>query len=139
MLLKISIFNINVIYIKGKEVQVTDCLSHLIKSNKDPLMDSLDLVVHDIELAISSRKCLEVADLKSQDTTLRKLQEYTLEGWPDCRSECEAGTEEYYDFKEEILVYQEMVLKGQGVVIPVALRHQMLVTLHKGHEGSMKV
>ena len=40
MLPQISIFDINVICIKGKEVQVANCLSCLIKSNRDPQMDS---------------------------------------------------------------------------------------------------
>ena len=71
----------------------------------------MDLVVHDIEFTISSRKDLEMADLTSQDTTLRKLQEYILEGLPDCRSRCEAGTKEYYGFKDEIYVYHGIVLK----------------------------
>ena len=58
-----------------------------------------DLVVHHPEFSISSRKCSEIADLTSHDTTLRKLTEYVLEGWPDCRSKCGAGTEEYCGFK----------------------------------------
>ena len=80
VLLQIFIFDINVIYIKGKEAQVADCLSHLIKSNKDPQMDGLDLVVYGIEFTISSRKHSEIANLTSKDTILRKLQKYVLEG-----------------------------------------------------------
>ena len=132
ILLQISIFNINVIYTKGKEVQVADCLHHLIKSNKDPLKDGLDLVVHDTEFTVSSRKHLEIAYLTSQDTTLNKLQEFILEGLPDCRIECKAGTKEYCGFKDEISVIQGMVLKAQRVAIPDALRPQMLVRLHQG-------
>ena len=138
MLLQISIFDIDVIYINLK-VQVADCLCHLIKSNKVLQMDSFDSAVHDIEFTISSRRCLDIADLTLQDTTLRKLKENILEGWPDCRSECEAGTEEYYGFKDEISVYQGMVLKGQRVVTPKALRPQMLLTFHTGHQGTMKM
>ena len=74
------------------------------------------MVVYDIEFTILSRKCSEIADLTSQNTTLRKLKEYVLEGWPDCRSKCKAGTKEDYSFKDEILVYQRMVLKGTRVV-----------------------
>ena len=103
---------------------MADCLSCFIKSNKDPQMDGLDLVLYNIEFTISSRKCSEIADLTSQDTTLRKLQECVLEGWPNCRNEYEAGAKEYYGFKDEISVYQGMVLKGQRVVIPKALKPQ---------------
>ena len=73
-------------------IQVADCLSCLIKSNKDPQMDSLYLLVHNIKFPISSRMYFEIADLTSKDTTLRKLQEYILEGWPDCRCKCKVGT-----------------------------------------------
>ena len=66
---------------------------------------------------------------------MRKLQEYILEGWSDCRSECEAGTKEYYGFKDEISVYQGMVLKGLRAIIPKTLKPHMLVIFHKGTLG----
>ena len=102
-------------------------------------MNGLDLVVHAIEFIISPRRCLELADLTSQHTTLKELQEYDLEGWPGCWSECKAGTKEYYGFKDEISVYQGMILKGQRVVIFKAPRPEVLVILHKGYQGMMKM
>ena len=101
-------------------------------------MDGLDWVVYDIEITISSMKCSEIADLKSKDKKLRKLQKYILEGWPDCRSKYVAGTSEYHGFKDEISVYQGMVLKVR-VLIPEELRPHMLVILHKGHQGITKM
>ena len=36
-------------YIKGKEIQVADCLLMLIKANRDDQVSGLDMVVHNLE------------------------------------------------------------------------------------------
>ena len=45
----------------------------------------------------------------------------------------------YYGFKDGISVYHEMILKGKRAVIPEAQRAQMLATVYKGHQGTMKI
>ena len=52
MLLWISIFEIKLMDMKGKEIQVTDCLFHLIQANKDDQIPRLDMVVHYVEFTV---------------------------------------------------------------------------------------
>ena len=70
MLLQISIFDIKLMYIKGKEIQAADCLFHLIKANKDDQISGLDIVVHDVEFTLSHEKLNNVAETTLRDQVL---------------------------------------------------------------------
>ena len=56
MLLKISMYDVKVMYIKGKEIKRADCLSCLIKHSKDSEIEGLNLVVHDTGHIVSPQK-----------------------------------------------------------------------------------
>ena len=53
MLLRISIFEINLMYIKGKKIKTADCLWRLIKANRNNQISGLDIVVHNMEYTVS--------------------------------------------------------------------------------------
>ena len=86
MLLRISIYDVKVMYIKGKEIKIADCLSQLIKHSKDSENEGLNLVVHNIRYMVNLQKKILIAKATSNDTTMLKLIEYIQHGWPSHRA-----------------------------------------------------
>ena len=43
-----KLFDVKVVYISGKQIQIADCLSQLIKQGKDDDIEGLNLIGHDI-------------------------------------------------------------------------------------------
>ena len=57
------------------------------------------------------------------------------QGWPTSKSDVMETLHPYYDFRDELTVQAKMVLKGPLVVIPAALRKEMMAKCHDTHIG----
>ena len=61
-----------------------------------------------------------------------------LNGWPETRKQCNPLIIEYWNFREELSVADEVILKGEKIIIPKVLRSEILGVLHTGHMGIEK-
>ena len=138
MLLRISIYDMKVMYIKGKEIKIAVCLSCLIKHSKDSEIEGLNLVMHDIRHMVSHQKKTLIATATSNDTTMLKLIEYILHGWPLHSTDYKNSMEQYFNHRDELSVYSGLVVKGSHVIIPTELIQEILQCLHKAHQGTSK-
>ena len=57
---------------------------------------------------------------------------------PEERHLCPEQVLDYWNFRDELTVVDGLMLKGQKIVIPSALRPNMLEILHQGHFGCEK-
>ncbi|XP_046862423.1 uncharacterized protein K02A2.6-like [Xenia sp. Carnegie-2017] len=64
------------------------------------------------------------------------LRQYVENGWPDLRSKVDLDVLNYWDFKETLSVQDDLLFKGDRVIIPESLRTDMLKAIHQGHFGS---
>ncbi|XP_061178395.1 uncharacterized protein K02A2.6-like [Saccostrea echinata] len=69
---------------------------------------------------------------------MNALQKVILEGWPEDITECNYFVKKYWNFKEELSLYNGIVTKGRRLVIPLKLRSDILNQLHYGHMGVEK-
>ena len=60
-----------------------------------------------------------------------KLIEYIQHGWPSHQIDFENSTEPYFNFHDELSVYDGLVVKGSRIIIPVELRCNILKCLNK--------
>ena len=44
----------------------------------------------------------------------------------------------YYDFQDELITQEQVVFKGALLIIPVAMRKEMVHTTHTGTEGCIR-
>lgn len=61
-----------------------------------------------------------------------------LNGWSENRKQCNPLVIAYWNFREDLSVLDEVILKGEKIVIPKVLRSQTLDALHPGHLGVEK-
>ena len=63
---------------------------------------------------------------------MQVLKEYIMTGWPSQKSKVQPEACPYFN---ELSVQEGILFKGSRIIIPVALRREMLRKVHEGHLG----
>ena len=100
----------------------------------------MDITVHEIESctnfsAVSLGKICE-ATLKDQN--LQVLKSHITNGFPISSNQCPECIKPFFPYRDELTVYNGLVLKGHCVVIPTELQNQLLNVIHESHLGICK-
>ena len=69
---------------------------------------------------------------------MSKLKEVILSGWPNKRTEVPAEIREYWNYREELSEVNDVILKGEKLVVPLSMRGEMLAKIHTCHLGIAK-
>ena len=59
-------------------------------------------------------------------------------GWPEKKKWCSSNVIDYWNVRDELVVVGDIIVKGDRVLIPQALRQDMLKQLHAAHLGMEK-
>ena len=141
MLLELQKYDLDVHYVPGKDIPVGDLLSRKYLQDTSPeLSESIDLHIHTVlsTIAISDRKLEQVRRMTSNDPQCQTLTKVILSEWPEMRSDCPSNILEFWNHRDELSVSENIIFRGQKIVIPRELRKEMLEILHTGHMGVEK-
>ena len=69
---------------------------------------------------------------------LQQLCHTILSGWPQSKTAVSECQHPFFDFQDELVMQDELVFKGDLVVIPAALRREMMTSVHSTHIGIEK-
>ena len=58
--------------------------------------------------------------------------------WPASRKPCPDSIKPFWNEKDNLIEYDELIFKGQQFVIPTALRPTIIKDVHSGHFGIVK-
>ena len=89
-------------------------------------------------MPVSDEKLEEVRKTTKDDNELQELQKYVHRGWPNTPKDLPAMIRPYWNHRDEITVIDGIVFKSQKIIIPEALRSEMLGRIHTGHMGVQK-
>ncbi|CAB4031586.1 Hypothetical predicted protein [Paramuricea clavata] len=87
---------------------------------------------------ISKSKLSEFATETSKDPDLQKLKNCVLNEWPDKARQVDPAVRPYYSFRDEITLYEDVLLKCDRTMVPSSLRDEMRQRIHHGHLGIEK-
>lgn len=142
MLLQMQRYDIEVKYRPGKEIPLPDTLSRRPISDTGPsLSDEADIQVNMVmaSLPVSDRKMHEIKVQTGQDEQLSVLKQIILSGWPDNKKECQSLVTDFWNYRDELTVYDGVIMKGNKIVVPKSLRSNMIEIIHgSGHFGVEK-
>ena len=126
-----------IMYRPGKEMLLVDTLSHL-PSRTDTEV-KLDLRVDAISLSKFSRSCLtKISAETQQDPILSTVHTMTLNGWPIRHTHVPRISRNYWDFQDELSIDNDLLMKGEHVVIPTVCRDSIMEDLHRSRTGINK-
>ena len=58
-----------------------------------------------------------------------------MKGWPETRSELNTKVQDFWNFRDELSVYNDIIFKEERIVIPLSMRPEMLEKMHESHLG----
>ena len=133
MLLRIQRYNLKFDYKKGKELYLADTLS---RAYPDETPEEADFE-YDVMtvLSISSARMTELQQETLADATMQKLTRFIKEGWPHSERNVPPDIKPFYPYRDELVIENDVILKGQRAVIPAVLRATYIAVVHKGHMG----
>ena len=78
----------------------------------------------------------QIREETGKDPSLMTLNKVVLGGWPSQKSEVPEQIRAYWDFRDEISVYNGVLFKSHKVIVPKVLRPELLQNVHKAHQGA---
>ena len=137
-------YSYQIVHVPGKDLTTADTLSRaplhrsLTKDEKQ-LNEDLNLYVsHIVEcLPTTERRLQEIHLHQDEDEVCSKLKLLCSESWPE-KHHLNCSLQPYWQYRAEITVQQGILMKDDRVIIPSALRIDVLDKIHTGHQGIQK-
>ena len=129
-----------IMYRNGSEIIFADHLSHNLDTKSSPnkveRLTKLDaLTVASVDLNVSQMKLPEIKDKIEVDPELIQLSKLIVSGWLDRQSEVSDFVKAYLNFRDELSLLNGVVLKGSRIVIPKAMRTEVINQICDSHLG----
>ena len=137
MLLQLQKFCLEVKYKRGQHMYLADTLNRAFLPNAtvSPVSQEFVDVDHSSTLALPPERVQQFQHLSVDDPVLQDLRRTIQQGWPSTKSGVLGALHAYYDFRDELTVQNDLVFKGSVVVVPAALRREMMEACHATHIG----
>ena len=121
-------------YVPGKDLVCSDTLSRAgPEISETEINCHVHSVISSFPMSTERLKQLEVQTLN--DRTLQRVASYITQGWPKSRNHLSPELKPYYNLRDELTVVNNLILKGNKIVISSTLIKEMKQILHTGHLG----
>lgn len=125
MLLQLQKYSLEVHFVSGKDIPVSDFLSRQSLPDTNPmLIEGLDLHVHAIkqQLFVTDNRLESIKNEIKKDRQMQNLKQTIICGWPESRAECDPTVLEYWNHRDELSFEDDLIFRGQKLIIPADLR-----------------
>ena len=147
MLLKLQQHSLSVRYKKGKDLHLADTLSraYLPEVNACESTRELEEIDHRAWMPVREETWQQLKNAAADDPVQQTLRAVIKRGWPDSKADVPECVHPYYDIRDELTVQQELIFKGQQLVVPRVMRKELMEKtlilhrnrrLHKASEGN---
>ena len=139
MFLKLTPYNLDVRYVPGKQQVISDCLSRAPIDNCDCINDGDEIGVNLVDnLGMEEMSLSKFRDATSVDETSQVVMNYVMKGWPVCEDQVDELAREYWSYKEDLSVEDGLLFEADRLVVPRAMRSDILEEIHGAHLGESK-
>ena len=141
--LRLMRFSYEIYHVPGKLICTADTLSRAPVAEPDKGDKELQTEVNafvDIvleNLPATAGKLKEIESLQDEDPVCQQIKMFCEKGWPKLKN-LTGPIKQYLPCKSELTVNNGILLRGSRLVIPPALRPEIIEKLHAGHQGFIK-
>lgn len=139
MLLGLRRYDLQLQYIRGSEMYIADTLSRAAMNLTEAHSESGEQILSFDDavdyLPMREESIQKLRQATCSDQTLQSLKETVQQGWPTERSQVDACIRQYFSYRDELLVQNELVFKGERVLVPLDMRREMMQRIHYAHIG----
>ena len=86
-------------------------------------------------LPVSDEMLAHIQSETDADEEMANLKMMIRRGWPNTRQEVSSAVQAYFPFRDELTLQDRVILKGERVIVPPTLRHEMKERVHASHVG----
>ena len=141
--LRMMRYKFTISHVPGTSLLVADALS------RAPCSDALstdvrfqkktEVYVDSIvqNLPATEKQLIRIQRYQEEDVECQEAVRHTQSGWPS-RQSLYGPMKRYLDVATELSVKDGLLMRGSRIVIPTALRLEMLDRIHTGHQGIFK-
>ena len=105
------------------------------EGEQQELNEDIEVIVHSMVTAIpaSPEKMAELKEETANNETLQQLKQQMVQGWPDREHEIPQNLATYWNIRHELSQAEGLIFKDHQLVIPTAMRSNMLNLIHESH------
>ncbi|KAL8580396.1 hypothetical protein ACOMHN_020873 [Nucella lapillus] len=142
ILMRLMRFKPSAVHVPGKDMVIADTLSQspLSASENNVLQEDVKAFVQEIVSSwpVSDAKLNQIKGETKKDVNLAMTYEYVVSGWPEHKEDVKLAARNFFSVKNELSVCDELVLRGDRIVIPFTMQKEILERIHDGHLGIVK-
>ena len=143
LLMRMMRFHPKAEHVPGKELVVADTLSRNPLVNVTESSESEEDVNAYVDAAVMSQpvsleKLEQIKQATLSDPQLRLVLNYTINGWPKYAKDVPQEILQYYTVRGDLSVVNGKLILCSRIVVPSALRSEVLDRIHDGHQGVAK-
>ncbi|XP_029701916.1 uncharacterized protein K02A2.6-like [Takifugu rubripes] len=143
--LRLLRFTYKIEHVPGKNLITADALSRapirapLLPEEKQLEKDVGAYVNQVVEhLPASEGRLAQIRTAQDTDSVCNRLKNLVQNGWPDQRKALTPELQLYWQYRQDLLLADGLLMKGDRLVIPVSMQVEMLNKVHEGHQGITK-
>ena len=80
----------------------------------------------------------KIRELTLCDNDLQVLKTHIIKGFPNHTNQCPECIRSFFPYRDELTIFNGLILKGSHIVIPTVLCVQLLNVIHESHLGICK-
>ena len=142
MLLRLQRYDIDLQYKPGKEMILANTLSraHVAEYAEEISEKDMRVQVHLVtaNISVSDEQLKKIMTKSLKDESMMKVSQYIRNGWPTQIKQVDSVAKQLWPFREELTIINEIMFKGERIVIPASLQKEILIKLHQSHFGIEK-
>ena len=137
LLLKVTQYNFNTVYLKHDGVPAADCLSQNVQVESALEDKTINVTVAAVSM-FQEGKINQIKHETTKDLTLVKFAKMVQTGWPDQHTEIDPDLHAYWIHRWNLSIVDGVIMNGTRIIIPWSLQEEYLKCLHTGHFGVSK-
>lgn len=145
MLIRLLRYKPLAVYKPGKLMVTSDALSRCPAASSDDnesakLQEDVSYYVETVTSTwpVSDERLEDIRRETQFDVNLKSALNYTLVGWPEYKQDVMLAARDYFDIRNELSVFNGLLVRGDRIVIPFSRRRLILERIHDGHLGISK-
>ena len=141
MLLRLQHFNLDVNYKPGTQMFTADHLSRASLKATEKAQGNFQVFTLELDtlnpfdsIKVTPERFTQLQEAMAQDLALETLKTTVVTGWSERKEQVSIQVRDFWNYREEVSLHNGILLKTQRVIVPKAMRPEMLSRIHSSHQ-----
>ena len=85
-------------------------------------------------IKVTPERFTQLQEATAQDLALETLKTTVVTGWSERKEQVSIQVRDFWNYREEVSLHNGILLKTQRVIVPKAMRPEMLSRIHSSHQ-----